>query len=150
MRALVIGVGSPNGDDAVGLHVAERLARGPLPSGVHVVARDRPGLSLLEDLESAPAAVLVDALRSGGTPGVVRRVPPAALAQARLGSSHALRVAETLALALALDRPLPPLRIVAVEIAATTGDTLSPSVAAAIEPACAATLAALAELIRDA
>jgi hydrogenase maturation protease len=150
MRALVIGIGSPHGDDAIGLRVAERLASEPLPPGVQVVARDRPGLTLLDDLEEAPAAVLVDALRSGGTPGVVRRVPPAALASARLGSSHALRVAETLALAVALERRLPPLRIIAIEISVWTGDGLSPPVAAALGPACEAARAALAELLPDA
>lgn len=147
MRALVIGIGSPHGDDAVGLMVAERLAREPLPEGVHVVARDRPGLSLLDDLETAPAAVIVDALRSGAAPGSVLRIPPAALARERLTSSHTLRVAETLMLAVALNRPLPALRVIAIEIVETQGETLSPAVAAAIEPACAAARAALEELL---
>ena len=150
MRALVIGVGSPNGDDAIGLRVAERLAREELPPGVVVIARDRPGLALLDDLESAPAAVLVDGLRSADAAGVVHRIAPAALARARLGSSHALCVAETLALAVALGRRLPPLRIVAVAIGSLTGDALSPPVAAALETACAETRAALAELLSDA
>ena len=150
MRALVIGIGSPHGDDAIGLCVAERLAREELPPDVVVVARDRPGLSLLDDLETAPAAVLVDALRSGKAAGVVRRIPPAALSGARLGSSHALRVAETLALAAALDRRLPPLRIVGVEIDNVTGVGLSAAVAAALGPACIAAREALAELLADA
>lgn len=147
MRVLVIGIGSPFGDDAVGLHVAERLSRAPLPDGVTVVARDRPGLGLLDDLEGTPAAVIVDALRSGMRPGSVVSVPPAALTRDRLTSSHTLRVAETLSLAVALGRPLPVLRVVAIEILVTQGDGLSPEVAAAIEPACAAALAALGELL---
>ncbi len=150
MRVLVIGIGSPHGDDAVGLRVAERLSREPLPEGVSVVARDRPGLSLLDDLESAAAAVIIDALRSGAAPGSVVRIPPSALARERLTSSHALRVAETLTLAVALGRPLPVLRIVAIEIPLTSGTELSPEVAAAIEPACRATRAALAELLQRA
>ena len=147
MRALVIGIGSPFGDDAVGLHVAERLTRTPLPDGVSVVSRDRPGLSLLDDLEAVPAAVIVDALRSGARPGSVLRIPPAALARDRLTSSHTLRVAETLSLAVALGRRLPALRVVAIEIVLTQGEGLSPEVAAAIEPAAAAALAALGELL---
>ncbi|MCC6642564.1 MAG: hydrogenase maturation protease [Deltaproteobacteria bacterium] len=147
MRALVIGIGSPFGDDAVGLHVAERLSGQSLPDGVAVVARDRPGLSLLDDLESTPAAVIVDALRSGAQAGSVLRIPPAALARDRLTSSHTLRVAETLSLAVALGRRLPALRVVAIEIVLTQGETLSPEVAAAIEPACEAALAALGELL---
>lgn len=147
MRALVIGIGSPYGDDAVGLRVAERLACDPMPEGVAVVSRDRPGLSLLDDLESTAAAVIIDALRSGAAPGSVVRIPPSALARDRLTSSHALRVAETLSLAVALGRRLPALRIVAVEVAVTSGADLSPEVAAAIEPACEAARAALAELL---
>ena len=147
MRALVIGIGSPFGDDAVGLHVAERLTRTPLPDGVSVVSRDRPGLSLLDDLEAVPAAVIVDALRSGARPGSVLRIPPAALARDRLTSSHTLRGAETLSLAVALGRRLPALRVIAIEIVLTQGDGLSPEVSAAIEPAAAAALAALGELL---
>jgi hydrogenase maturation protease len=147
MRALVIGIGSPHGDDAIGLLVAQRLASEPLPEGVTVVERDRPGLSLLDDLESTPAVVIVDALRSGAAPGSVLRIPPAALARERLTSSHTLRVAETLMLAVALNRTLPALRIVAIEIVAMQGETLSPEVAAAVEPACAAARAALEELL---
>jgi hydrogenase maturation protease len=91
--------------------------------------------------------VLVDALRSGGRPGFVWRVPPAALSRGRIGSSHELRVADTLALAESLGRQLPPLRIVAVEVGTVRGEGLSPEVAAAVEEACAAALSALAELM---
>ncbi len=56
-------------------------------------------------------------------------------------------MAETLALAESLGRQLPPLRIVAVEIGAARGEGLSPEVAAAVEDACGAALAALAELM---
>ena len=146
----MIGIGSPHGDDAIGLRVAERLAREGLPPGVAVVARDRPGLALLDDLEPAPAAVLVDAVRAGNKPGEVQRVPPAALTRSRLGSSHGLRVAETLALAEALGRRLPPIRIVGIEITTTRGEGLSPLVAAALEAACREARAALAELVPDA
>lgn len=147
MRALVIGVGSPHGDDAIGLRVAELLAQERLPEGVGVIARDRPGLALLDDLEGVAAAVLVDALRTGAAPGAVLRLPPAAFARERITSSHSLRVAETLALAVALDRPLPALRVVAIGISTITGEGLTPAVAAALAPACSAALAALAELL---
>lgn len=150
MRALVIGIGSPHGDDAIGLCVAERLAREGLPPGVTVVARDRPGLALLDDLEPVPAAVLVDAVRAGNKAGEVGRVPPAALTRSHLGSSHGLQVAETLALAEALGRRLPPIRIVGIEIATVRGEGLSPPVAAALEAACREARAALAELLPDA
>lgn len=147
----MIGVGSPQGDDAVGLHVAERLATRALPAGVRVIARDRPGVALLDDLAAAPAVVLVDALRGGEAPGRVCIVREEALARARAASSHALGVAETLALARALGRPLPALRVVGIEIAdAAPGDALSPPVARALDTACELALDALAEMLADA
>lgn len=147
----MIGVGSPQGDDAVGLRVAERLAAGALPRDVLAIARDRPGVALFDDLASAPAVVLVDAMRGGDQPGVVRVVPVDTLVRARPASSHALGVAHVLALATALGRPLPLLRFVGVEIdGAAPGEGLSPAVAAALEPACELALAALAEMLCDA
>jgi Ni,Fe-hydrogenase maturation factor len=46
----------------------------------------------------------------------------------------------------ALERRIPPLRIIGIEIEVHAGDGLSPAVEAAIEPACEAVLAALEEL----
>lgn len=146
MRSLVIGVGSARGNDAVGLHVVERLRGRELPPDVEIRLRDRPDAALLDDLEGASVAVLVDALRSGATPGLVVRLPPTLFTRARMGSSGSLRVAEALSLAVALERRLPPLRVIGIEIDGYDGEGLSPAVAAAIEPACEAVLAALAEL----
>jgi hydrogenase maturation protease len=145
----VIGVGSPHGDEAVGLHVAAQLARQELPQDVLVVARDRPGLRLLDDLERARAAVLVHGLRSGDTPGVVRRVSHQTLAHRRAPHVPALHLVETLSQATVLGRRLPPLRIVAIEMDVTSGFDLSPAVEAAVATACAAARAALAELLYD-
>ena len=146
MRSYVIGVGSPRGNDAVGLHVVERLLTLPLPADVEIRRRDRPDAGLLDDLEDARVAVLVDALRTGGPPGLVVRVPPSLLTRGRMGSSGSLRVAEALSLAVALERRLPPLRVIGIEIDFHGGEGLTPAVAAAIGPACDAVLAALEEL----
>ncbi|RMG31694.1 MAG: hydrogenase maturation protease [Gammaproteobacteria bacterium] len=101
----IIGLGSPFGADRIGLLAARRLAREVrLPPGVEVIERDRPGLRLLEDFTGARAVLLLDAL-AGGIPGRVREVERSALlARAAPLSSHALGVAEALALAEALGR----------------------------------------------
>jgi len=136
----VIGVGSPHGDDAVGLAVVELLA-GTLPADVEILARDRPGLDLALDLRGADAVVIVDAARGGeGPPGSVRRVAPDHLASRRELSTHALGVADALALAKALGALPPRLGIVTVEAGDPPGEALSEAfseaVAAALPRAC--------------
>ena len=71
---------------------------------------------------------------------------PEALAPSARLSSHGLGVAEAVALARALGRPLPPLRLVGVELASLDGVGLSPAVDLAVAPACRAVREALAEL----
>ncbi len=150
MRIRVIGVGTPFGDDAAGLAVAERLARGALPEDVEVMRCERPAAELLDHLTGAPAVVLVDALRGALAPGSVHRVPARELAGGAALSSHGLGVAETLALAEALGRA--PLRCCVVGIAAgedpgaAPGAGLSPAVRAGVEAAVREVRIAIAEL----
>jgi hydrogenase maturation protease len=144
VRLVVIALGTPYGDDAAGLAVARRLAAEALPGGARVVARERP-LDLLDDLAEADGAVLVDAI-AGETPGRVVVATPDALAPGRRLSSHALGVAEALALAASLGRALPALRVVGIGAGPARGEGLSPGVEAAVEAACAAVREALVEL----
>jgi hydrogenase maturation protease len=148
VRLRVIGVGSPDGDDAVGLAVAQQLASEGVPPDVEVVARSRPGLDLLEDLRAVDGVVLVDAL-CGGDPGAVLRIAVEQLAAGR-ATSHAFGVAEALSLAAALDVRAAPLRIVAIAVGngarANPGAPLSRAVRAAIGPACQRVRAELRDL----
>lgn len=116
-RLRIIGIGSPFGDDRLGLEAAARLASAP-PPGCEVVAADRPGVALLELFTDAGAIVLIDAVRSGAAPGTVHDLTLEAVPAAGLDlvSSHGLGVGETLALARALDR-LPSGRLLGVETA---------------------------------
>lgn len=150
MRLRVIGVGSPGGDDAVGWWVAESLRERPLPGGAEVVRRDRPGLGLLDELEGLDAAVLVDAMRGGGPLGSVRILAPEDLARGLTLSSHDLGVAESLALAEALGRRLPAIRLVGIEVPRLGSVPRSPHARAAVPRACAAVVRALKELCREA
>jgi hydrogenase maturation protease len=147
VRSLVIGVGSAQGDDAVGLEIAARLRRGPLPGGVKVVASERPSFALLDGLEGIEALVIVDAVRATGHAGRWRWIPRAELASVeRPTSTHGLGVAEGLALAEALDLLPPEVVILGVEAERFAGDSLSAPVARAVEPACAMLLEYLVRL----
>jgi hydrogenase maturation protease len=133
-RARIIGVGSPLGDDSAGLEVARRLAAAP-PDEVDVVASDRPGAGLLDLLEGAEDVLIVDAVRSGAPAGTLHELSlDDALAKGvRLASSHALGVAEALALARELGRLPPRVRVLGIE---TTGGTPSQTeVSETIRPA---------------
>ena len=101
----IIGIGAPFGDDAVGLILARILALEP-PPGCEVLASDRPGAGLIDLLEGAEAAILIDAVRSGAPPGTVHQLTFSELARhsGRFVSSHELGVAESVQLAEKLQR----------------------------------------------
>ena len=142
----MIGIGTPRADDAAGLAVAALLASRPLPDGVVVLPCARPLPDLLDALDGADAAVLVDAARSGGAPGSIRRLAPGDLARQRSPSSHGLGVAQALALASALGRAPAWIEVVAIEAEQMERDALSPAVAAAIGAAADAALRIAREL----
>ena len=128
----VVGVGSPAGDDGVGLEVARRLAARP-PAGAEVCAVDRRGPALLDLLDGADAVIVIDAARSGAPLGTVHELPLAAVprdARAPL-SSHGVGVQAALALADALGRTLPSGVVLAVEGADL--QSMSPAVCDAID-----------------
>jgi hydrogenase maturation protease len=151
VRIHVIGVGSGHGDDAVGLAVAAALAAAPLPSGVAVHRCERPLPDLLDALAGAEAAILIDAARTGATPGSVTRLRPGDLAGPRSASSHGQGVAQALALAAHLEGRPEHVEIVAIEIAEPTvpgAPALAPPVQAAIPGAVAMVREILSELGR--
>jgi hydrogenase maturation protease len=99
---LVVGVGSPFGDDRLGWQALDALqASGWRPAGFRVryAKADRPGTGLLELFAATDAAVLLDALLAQEPAGGARLVGRQELALwAQRTSSHALGVAEVLAL----------------------------------------------------
>jgi hydrogenase maturation protease len=133
VQLVVIGVGSRQGDDAAGLVVAERLAQRGLPQETCVTSCERP-LDLLPWLARADTVVLVDAVRSGARPGTVHRLRAGDLRAGDRLSSHALGVAEVLALAAALGQCRARVEIVGIEACACGGDApaLTPAVADAV------------------
>jgi len=136
MQVRVIGVGSGAGDDAAGLAVIEWLAAQPRPANVSLARCERPLPDLVDALEGADAAVLVDAARGVDPPGRVRRVDEAAIAAAPSPSSHGFGARRAVALARALGRAPRHLVWIAVSIdAARPGQGLSSAVQAAIPEA---------------
>ena len=120
------------GDDAVGLLVADRLRA----AGVSVQECQDEPTRLLDSWSGLDRLVLVDAVRSGAPPGTVHRVDASSGELPRelgLSSSHLFGVAETMALARALDRLPPQVVVYGVEGAQFGATTeVTPAVAAAV------------------
>ena len=121
----ILGIGSPLGDDQVAWRVIEAL-RERLPAVVDLHALDRPGATLVNWMRDVHWLILVDALRSDAAPGSVVKIDPQTLAEdAGAISSHAMRLADSLQLAAALDCLPPRLDIYGIEIATLDGSELS-------------------------
>ena len=129
---LVIGVGNRfRSDDGVGPFVADLLAT----SGVAVREESGEGASLIAAFEDRDFVVIVDAMKSGATPGTVRRfdahteiLPPDLFHY----SSHQFGVAEAVETARALGRLPNAMFVFAVEGASYAyGDDLAPEVESA-------------------
>lgn len=111
-QVLIMGVGSPVAGDEAGL-LAVRLLQQRLawcdPSlQLKWLARERPGLTILDDWAGMDCVVLIDAMISDEAPAGVSRIEPRQLiAAASPLSSHSVGVAESLTLAEAIGA-LPP------------------------------------------
>jgi hydrogenase maturation protease len=103
-RIVLIGIGQElRGDDAAGIEIvrAWQQAYPDTAKQMRVELSPLPGLGLLDLLEDAQAAILVDAIQSGAEPGTVHTVglENVEAFAAGSGSAHGFGVAETLALA---------------------------------------------------
>jgi hydrogenase maturation protease len=145
VRTLVLGLGNPLlGDDSVGLKVValvrDRLAGRP---DVDVAEEEAGGLRLMERLTGYDRAVLVDACVSGAAPGTIRRIGPDELPTQRTAIAHGIDLPRALALGQSLGLPMPAtVRVVAIEAESVLEfrESMTPAVAAAVEPAVAAVL----------
>jgi hydrogenase maturation protease len=146
----ILGIGSPFGDDRFGWRVAEALRQTGVcerypPGLVSVAACDRPGSLLLELMEGAELALLVDAVQAGAAVGTLLRLEGEQIAAA-CGpiSSHGLGVASALALGRALGCLPEHVVLWGVEAGeqSFTDSPLHPQVEAAVPPL-------LAELCAD-
>ncbi|MGE0757474.1 MAG: hydrogenase maturation protease [Pirellulaceae bacterium] len=104
-RTLVVGLGSPHGDDRAGWLVIDRLRQQQIAAELLCLASpaDLAGLAT-----ARRELIIIDACRAGRDAGTIIQ-GPAALAGAAIdgpaaASSHALSLADTLALLAALGR----------------------------------------------
>ena len=88
--SLIVGLGSPHGDDQVGWAAIDRL-RARLPAGISA-RKVRGGLELLESSGRArQRSIVIDAAAPAGQPGLIRSFawPCPELAQMRPGARTA-------------------------------------------------------------
>jgi hydrogenase maturation protease len=138
MTTLVLGMGNPIlSDDGLGLVVARRLRELPMPQDVEVAESEVGGLRLLELVRDFTKVVIIDALRSGDTPGAIKRLDADQFRGGhRYGSAHSIHLGTVLELGRELGLPMPGEVIVytveALDVE-TFGEQLSAPVAAAAE-----------------
>lgn len=118
-EGVVVGVGSDYGPDRIGLEIVAGLQNEPRlrQRAVRLYCCRAPAVELPVLLRGVPWALLVDAIRSDGRPGMNRYLHADDLADdASTASTHGVGVSTTLAL-LDLLGELPPIvRIVGIEV----------------------------------
>ena len=142
---VVIGIGQTlRGDDGAGIRAVQRWQAAYSSTAscaqLRVELEELPGLSLLDRLSGADAAILVDAVRSGALPGGVYRLELSDLDafSPESDSAHGWGVAETLTLGRRLYPENFPGVIILIGIEAgdiQLGDHLSWEVSDAMDPA---------------
>ncbi len=136
--AVVVGIGNEGrGDDGAGPAAARRVAEAALPQ-LRVIQLGIDAAGLLDILTSARDVMVLDAMRSGRSPGTIAEYDAAREPLPResfaLTSSHALGVAEAIEIARALGRLPARLVVVGIEAGeAAAGSPLSGAVARAVE-----------------
>ena len=148
MKIAVIGIGqSLRGDDAIGLKAVhqwmDRFPETASRSEIQVDTSELPGLTLLDMLEGAQAAVLVDAIECVTIPGTIHSLNPEQLSSFTTDakSAHGWGVAETLRLDKMLNpsRKKIPIQLIGIEVGQVgMGSGLSKSVEQALPLVCEA------------
>jgi hydrogenase maturation protease len=138
-RTLVIGLGNPLiSDDSVGLRVAaalkSRLAHLP---DVDVAEDYWGGLRLMERMIGYRAAIVIDAICTGGEPGTIRHLAVDMLDTQRSASAHDVNLPTALAFGRHAGAELPTdeqVRLVGIEAedVVNFGQECTPAVAAAV------------------
>jgi hydrogenase maturation protease len=133
----IIGLGNfMRGDDAIGLLVARRI-RQEVGDRVEVIEAEMAGVDIVELMKGARVAILIDAARSGQSPGIIHRLDASSGpigVQMFPHSSHALGLSEALELARVMGVLPETVIVYGVEAGNTeSGQPLSPPVADALD-----------------
>ena len=117
MAVLIMGIGNYlMGDEGVGVHVAQRLAKETLPEGVDVLDGGTGGFFLMEYFENYPVVILVDATLDDRPTGTIRVIEPRFAADfPRAMSTHDIGLRD-LVEGLAILGKLPKIYLFAVSI----------------------------------
>lgn len=153
MRTIVLGLGNPIlGDDSIGWQVAQRVKTELEKSPRREIEVDQwslGGIALMERLVGYERAILIDAIQTpGGAPGTIYRLTLDDLPTRHASSAHDASLQTALDLGRRMGASLPEeIIIIAVEVAGLWefSESLSPAVAASLEPAAAMALAELGE-----
>ena len=116
LRSRVIGVGSRNGDDQVGLQLVERLkGRGDLPADF--IELDDPS-NLLDHVDGCDRLIVIDSCVSGAAPGTVTRAtwPDNCIDRRSTQSTHGLGIPTMLGIAESLGRLPPEVIVFGIEV----------------------------------
>jgi hydrogenase maturation protease len=115
MQTVILGIGNELlGDEGVGVHAARRLGREKLPKQVKVVEVGTAILDALHELEQADRIIVLDAMKSGGSPGTVYKIPFEQCSGAEcIASMHGFDIFRVMALA-GRNTP-PPVTVFGVE-----------------------------------
>ena len=115
-RVLVLGIGSPSGDDQAGWLTVDALLAAGLEE-IEVEKLDRPGAGLIPLLENASWVILVDAMQGGGPAGGIQCFDQKDWPSYGHGlSSHGFGVLAALTLARELGSLPPRLDLYGIEI----------------------------------
>ena len=143
-RVRILGIGSPSGDDQAGWLTVDALLANGVPADVDCHKLDRPGASLIPQLDNADWVILIDAMQSGARVGHIQCFDRQDWPGYGQGlSTHGFGVLDSLSLAQALNSLPSRLDLYGIEIAtAKPGDIAGEPVQAAAQQ--------LAGLIADA
>lgn len=139
MKTLILGLGNPLiTDDSVGLRVIEALK--PLladRADVEVSEDYWGGLRLMERMIGFDRAIVVDAIQTGASPGVIHQLTPDGIPTQRSASAHDVNLTTALELGRKAEAHLPKnsdIHLVGIEAEdiLTFGEQCTPAVQAAI------------------
>jgi hydrogenase maturation protease len=76
-KLLILGIGNVlMGDEGIGVHVVNEVAKGELPAEVECLDGGTGSFLLLEPMQSAEKVILIDACIDGAEAGEVRKLRP--------------------------------------------------------------------------